>query len=131
MKKIVSSIMMLSLFLTGCLKDDTINTVAGGLQETPTAIQFTYSGLVYFGEASVLTAGVVDPIENSMVINVAGRSALASDLTVTVAADDEKRVTYNATSDVQYEAMPDSCYSIPVKEGLIPSGHYLDTLAVI
>ena len=130
MKKILSVILILSIFLTSCLKDDTINT-AGGLQETPTTIQFKYSGLVYFGEASVLTAGVADPIENSMVINVAGRSALTSDLKVTIAADDAQRVTYNATSDVKYEALPDSTYSIPVKEGLIPAGHYLDTLTVI
>lgn len=130
MKKILSVILILSIFLTSCLKDDTINT-AGGLQETPTTIQFKYSGLVYFGQASVLTAGVADPIKNSMVINVAGRSALTSDLKVTIAADDAQRVTYNATSDVKYEALPDSTYSIPVKEGLIPAGHYLDTLTVI
>ena len=129
MKKILSAIIMLSFFLTGCLKDTTINS-DGGLPSTPTAIQFTYSGLEFFGQASVLTAGVTDPIVNNMIVNVAGRSALSKDLAITVSVDDAKRVTYNATSDTKYEAMPDSCYSLPVKTGTIKAGKYLDTLEV-
>ena len=130
MKKILSAIIMLSFFLTGCLKDTTINS-DGGLPSTPTTIQFTYSGLEYLGQASVLTAGVTDPITNNMIVNVAGRSALSKDLAITVGVDDAKRVTYNATSGTKYDAMPDSCYSLPVKTGIVKAGHYLDTLAVI
>ncbi len=129
MKKILSAIIMLSFFLTGCLKDTTINS-DGGLPSTPTAIQFTYSGLEYLGQASILTAGVTDPITNNMIVNVAGRSALSKDLTITVGVDDAKRVTYNTTSDIKFDAMPDSCYSIPVKTGTIKAGKYLDTLKV-
>lgn len=121
---------MLSIFLTSCLKDTTINS-EGGLPNTPTTIQFTYSGLEYVGQASILTAGVTDPITINMIVNVAGRSALSKDLAITVGVDDAKRVSYNATSDTKYEAMPDSSYSLPVKTGTIKAGKYLDTLAVI
>ena len=130
MKKILSAIIMLSFFLAGCLKDTTINS-DGGLPSTPTAIQFTYSGLEYLGQASILTAGVTDPITNNMIVNVAGRSALSKDLIITVGVDDAKRVTYNTTSDTKYAAMPDSCYSLPVKTGTIKAGKYLDSLVVI
>jgi len=129
MKKILSVIIILSVFLASCLKDTTINS-EGGLVSTPTIIEGKYSGLAYFGEASLLTAGQVDPMVTPMVINIAGRSALSSDLTVTMGVNDAARVAYNATSDIKFEAMPDSCYSFAVKTGVIPAGEYLDTLYI-
>jgi hypothetical protein len=129
MKKILSVIIILSVFLTSCLKDTTINS-AGALPSVPTVIQLPYKGLANFAQNAVLTAGVTDPIVEAIVINVAGRSALASDLTVTLAVDDAVRTDYNATSAVKYDKMPDSCFSFPVKTTVIPAGHYLDTVYI-
>jgi len=131
MKKILSVIIILSVFLTSCLKDDTINT-EGGLISTPTAVQITYSGLAYFGDATQFTAGETDPMDVDLVINLAGRQTLSSDLTVTLAVDDAVRVAYNAdpSHKVKYLALPDSCYSFDDKVAVIPAGQYLDTITL-
>jgi len=129
MKKILSVIIILSVFLTSCLKDDTINT-EGGLISTPTAVQITYSGLAYFGDATQFTAGETEPMDVELVINLAGRQTLSSDLTVTLDVDDALRVAYNAdpAHKVKYVPLPDSCFSFDDKVAVIPAGKYLDTV---
>lgn len=133
MKKILSVIMILSFFLASCLKDSTLNT-KGGLISSGTLIEIPYSGLEYFGQKAVLTAGVTDPIVIPIIINVAAANGKVfdKDVTITLAYDDAARTAYNAvtSNDVKYEALPDSGYSFPVKTGLIKAGRYLDTINV-
>jgi hypothetical protein len=133
MKKILSTIVLLSFFLASCLKDSTINT-KGGLISAGRSVEIQYSGLEYFSQKAVLTAGVTDPIIEPMVINIAAANgkAIEKDLTVTLAVDDAARVAYNAVADntVKYDAMPDSCYSLTEKTGIIKAGQYLDTLSI-
>ena len=130
MKKVLSLITILSFFLSGCLKDETINT-KGNLIDRGRLIEIPYSGLEYFSQKSVLTAGVTDPIVLPIVINVAAANAktVDKDLTVTIAYDDAVRVAYNSVPDnvVEFEAMPDSCYSLSKKTAVIKAGQYLDT----
>jgi hypothetical protein len=131
MKKILSVIIILSFFLTSCLKDSTINT-EGGLISTGTIIELPYTGLAYFNAKTVLTAGVTDDIVEPIVINIANsRGTLFSkDLNVTLAVNDALRVAYNTANGTDYQAMPVTGYSFPVKAGVIPAGQNLDTLYV-
>ena len=130
MKKILAVTLILSAIVTGCLKDKTINTE--GFNNTATFLEIQYSGLEYFSKAAVLTAGATAPIVNSIIVDVAGTngSALSKDVTLTLAVDDAARTAYNASNPIQYEAMPDSCYSFAVKSNTLKAGKYLDTFYV-
>jgi Domain of unknown function (DUF1735) len=132
MKKILLSVIFLSALLTSCLKDTTINT---DLDTRGTTMMIQYSGIEFFSSAAIVTAGKVDPIEASFTVNVANADGipLPNDLTVTLAVDDAARVNYNAlpAPALDYDAIPDSVYSFPVKTGVIKSGKNLLTLKVI
>jgi len=83
MKKVLSLITILSFFLSGCLKDETINT-KGNLIDRGRLIEIPYSGLEYFSQKAVLTAGVTDPIVLPIVINVAAANGVTVDKDLTV-----------------------------------------------
>ena len=131
MKKILISTIALSALLTSCLKDTTINT---DLDQRNTNFMIQYSGIEFFSSAAIVTAGQTDPIETSFTVNVANadRIPLPNDVTVTLAADDAARLTYNGLPSpaLDYDAMPDSVYSFPVKTGVIKAGTNLLTLKV-
>ncbi len=130
MKKVLFSLIVLSVGLTSCLKDNTINT---DLATRGTSFMVFQSGLEFFSTRAVVAAGAVDPIVTSFTTNVANADGipLSKNVTVTFAVDDAKRVAYNTSGiGLQYEALPDSCYSFPVKSGVIPTGKSLLTLNI-
>jgi hypothetical protein len=131
MKKILLSVIILSGLLTGCLKDTTIKN---DLDKRSTIFMIQNSGIEFFSSAAVVTAGQVDPIERSFTINVANADhiPLPNDVTVSLAVDDAARLSYNnlPAPALDYDAMPDSVYSFPVKTGVIKAGTNLLTLKV-
>ena len=133
MKKILSLITILSFFLSGCLKDETINT-KGVLISGGRLIEIPYSGLTYFSQKAVLTAGVTDPIVLPVVINVLAANGVTveKDLTVTIVYDDAARAAYNAvaSNDVKFEPLPDSCFSLIKKTAIVKAGQYFDTSSI-
>ena len=136
MKKIFSVVLVAAvLFLTGCFKDNTINngpgsfnTANGGIKGD--YIQFTYSGLEYFGNSTLLLAGVTSPVTIPIIVNLASVKPLTQDLNVAIAVNDAARTDYNSTSAVQYVAMPDSDYTISSLAGTIKAGQRLDTFLI-
>ncbi len=118
MKKIVfSSVVVALIMLTGCLKDDTIRS---GLDAVTNTVLIEQSGLANFKSAAIVTAGQVDTIENTFIVNYANADGvpLTSNLKVTVGVDDSKRIAYNAvpitptSSHLFYDLLPDSTYTI-------------------
>ncbi len=132
MKKILLSFIVISAALTSCLKDTTINT---DLEKRSTIMEIQNSGLEFFSSSAVVAAGQVDPITTSFTANVANADGvpLSKDVTVTFAVDDAARLAYNALPSpaLDYDAMPDSVYSFPVKTAVIKAGTNLATLSVV
>ncbi len=130
MKKVLVSLIVLSVGLTSCLKDTTINT---DLATRGNSFMIIQSGLEYFSTRAVVAAGAVDPIVTSFTANYANADGkpLASDVTLTFAIDDAKRVAYNTSgAGLQYEALPANCYSFPVTSGVVKAGTNLLTLNI-
>jgi Domain of unknown function (DUF1735) len=138
MKKIVIYLLMSSaVFMTGCLKD-TPNvdfSKSGFIAElshasiTPNGAPS--SGLTYFGAATLplFTSDAPDTV--TFDVNIASDYPPTTDVSVTVAVDDAKRVAYNDMGGVQFEAQPDSTYSFPVTTMTIKAGFRLATFMVI
>ena len=126
MKKIIIIITpILLLFLTGCLKDTPLNDFASTAKPI---LELPYHGLEGVAKDAVLTAGQVDPIVIPIVVNLASKDPLTTDINFTLAIDDALRGEYNATGGVQYDPLPDSTYSFAVTAGTINAGKRLDTL---
>ncbi len=129
MKRIFGSIAILSLALTGCLKDTPNNdfTTISAVLEMP------YQGLEYFSSDGIVTAGASGPIVVPFTVNLASVNTMSSDITYTVALDDAKRTAYNANTAnpiTDYVALPTSLYSISRTTGTIKAGKRLDTLYI-
>lgn len=125
MKKIVSVLLGFGfLSMTGCLKD----TPNNDFSNLGTIIEIPYSGLEYFAQDALNFTDDVITLDFS--VNVASVYPLNTDLTVTLAVDDAKRIAYNATSDVQYEPMPAAAYSFPVTTAVIKAGTRLANFSI-
>ena len=125
MKKILAVVFGFGfLSMAGCLKD----TPNNDFSTIGTIIEIPYSGLEYF--ASDALNFTADTITLDFVVNVASVYPLNSDVTVTLGIDDAKRTAYNATSAVQYEAMPAAAYSFPVTTAVIKAGTRQATFSI-
>jgi hypothetical protein len=118
------------LLLSSCLKD----TPAVDFSTVGTIIEIlppNGGGLENF-DAAALKFDPSDNIDSADIdLNIASPKPLSKALTITTAVDDGLRTSYNANNGTDYEAMPDSVYSFPVKSGMIGAGQRLDTVRVI
>ncbi|HEY4937264.1 MAG TPA: DUF1735 domain-containing protein, partial [Puia sp.] len=138
MKKIVIYLLISSaIFMTGCLKDTPNVDFSGGstiaelshASITPNGAPS--SGLTYFGAATLPVFSSLDPDTVTFDVNIASDYPPTTDVSVTVAIDDAKRVAYNATGGVQFEAQPDSTFSFPTTTAVIKAGFRLVQFTVI
>src|SRR6266498_2716390 len=116
---------LLSISLTGCLKDDP-NVDFSKLN---TVVEMPYSGKAFFsGDALNFTS---DTITLPFTVNIASAYPLSKDLSVTVGLDESLVADYNAYDpSVHYEVMPANAYSFSESTFTIPAGSRLDTLYV-
>jgi hypothetical protein len=127
MKRIFGSIAIVSLALTGCLKDKPNNDFTS----ISAVLEMPYQGLEYFGSDGIVTAGKTSPIVIPFTVNLASVNTMSSDITYTVGVDDSKRTAYNANAAnpiVDYVALPAALYTISRTSGTIKAGKRLDTL---
>ena len=146
MKKIkIFSIVAFTLSITGCLKDDpnvdlsnvkpTAEISSGSLVSDNSPI----SGLSYFKSATLpsfskdTSCNCYLPDTVTCNVNITGEFPPAKDVAVTLGIDDAKRVMYNslATSTVQYEAAPDSIYTLLTKSVLVKAGSRLAKVSIV
>ncbi len=124
--------------LSSCLKD-TPNTDFSGIQpvveistsflnKTPNA---PTAGLAYFSSATVSTADTL-PVDGTFTINLAAKTPMTHDITVTYGVNDAARTAYNAAnpSGTQYDQMPDSVFDFPTTSGVIHAGYNLDSVGI-
>jgi Domain of unknown function (DUF1735) len=130
MKYILVFLLLFSITFAGCLKD----TPAVDFSTVGTIIEIlpvNGGGLENFDAAELQ----FDPADQQDVadidLNIASPKPLSKSLTVTVAVNDALRTAYNSANGADYEPMPDSVYSMPVKSGDIAAGNRLDTIRVI
>lgn len=120
----------LFMLFSSCLKD----TPAVDFSTVGTIIEILPpdgGGLENF-DAAALTFDPGDEIDSSDIdLNIASPKPLTKAVTITLAVDDGLRSSYNSSNGTNYEAMPDSVYSFPVKSGAINAGDRLDTVRVI
>jgi len=122
---IIIIVALLSISLTGCLKDDP-NV---DFSKLSTVVEMPYSGKAFFsGDALNFTA---DTITLAFTVNIASAYPLSKDLSVTVGIDESLVADYNAYDpSVHYEVMPAAAYSFSESTFTIPAGSRLDTLYV-
>jgi hypothetical protein len=122
--------LLIMVLLSSCLKD----TPAVDFSTVGTIIEIlppNGGGLENF-DAAALDFDPSDKIDSVDIdLNIASPKSLTKSLTITLAVDDGLRTTYNTNNGTDYEAMPDSVYSFPVKSGTIDAGQRLDTVRVI
>jgi Domain of unknown function (DUF1735) len=128
-KNILLSAFVIILF-SSCLKDSPavdFTTVGTIIEILPP----NGGGLENF-DAAALDFDPTDDLDSVDIdLNIASPKPLNKSITVTLAVDDGLRAAYNASNGTDYEAMPDSVYSFPVKSGAIAAGDRLDTVRVI
>jgi hypothetical protein len=138
MKKIVIYLLISSaIFMTGCLKDTpNVDFSKSGVIAELSHASITpngapSSGLTYFSSATLplFTSSAPDTI--TFDVNIASDYPPTSDVSVTVAVDDAKRTAYNGMGGVQFDAQPDSTFSLPVTTMTIKAGFRLATFMVI
>jgi hypothetical protein len=129
MKKIVIYLLVSSaVFMTGCLKDtpnvdfSKSGVIAELSHASITGNGAPSSGLDYFNSATMPVFTADTPFTVTFDVNIASAYPPTSDVNVTVAVDDAKRVAYNATSDIQFDAQPDSTYSLQATTGVVKAG---------
>lgn len=134
MKKILILIFAIPVLFSSCLKDTTVNT-DGGFGSVPAMAEMVSyntpgnygSGLEHFSADAVITAGQTSPIIIPIAVNIA-TAPVSKDVKTTLAINDAARVSYNSTSALKFNALPDSCYSFSSKTGTIKAGYNLDTV---
>jgi Domain of unknown function (DUF1735) len=138
MKKIVIYLLISSaIFMTGCLKDtpnvdfSSSGVIAELSNASITGNNAPSSGLSYFGAATLPVFSSLAPDTVTFDVNIASDYPPTSDVSVTVAVDDAKRVAYNATSSVIFDPQPDSTFSLPVTTMVIKAGFRLAKFIVI
>ncbi len=131
MKYIYKFLLLLAILSAGsCLKDtpavdfSSVGTIIEILPVNGGGLENFDAALLEFDPADVQDSADID-------LNIASPKPLSKALTVTVGVDDALRVSYNSANSANYEALPDSVYSFPVKAGTINAGDRLDTLRVI
>jgi len=133
MKKIIlvlSLCFFAALIFSSCLKDTTIKQ---GLDSLGSVVNVQYSGLNYFAQSAVVTAGATAPIENTFTVNIANADGKLTDKDIVVkfVIDDTKRLAYNADpSQLDYELLPDSTFSFPTRTATIKAGTNQVTLPI-
>lgn len=126
-----------AIFMTGCLKDTpNVDFSKSGVIAELSNASITpngapSSGLTYFGAATLplFTSNTPDTV--TFDVNIASDYPPTSDVSVTVGVDDAKRVAYNSTSDVIFDAQPDSTFSLPVTTMTIKAGFRLARFTLI
>ena len=121
---------LLILLLSSCLKDNPavdFSTVGVIIEILPP----NGGGLENFNAAALQFPATDQADSADIDLNVASPKPLSKAVTVTLAVDDALRTSYNTDNNTNYEAMPDSVYSFPVKSGTIPAGQRLDTVRVL
>lgn len=125
MKKLSILALSLSLFSIGCLKD----TPGVDFSKVGTIVELPYSGLGYFSQDALNFTS--DTLNVEFVVNIASTYPLNKDLSVSLSVDDAARTAYNASGlGIQYDPMPDSCYSFPVTSAVIAAGSRQATFTV-
>lgn len=131
MKYIYKSFLFFAILsVSSCLKDtpavdfSTVGTIIEILPVNGGGLENFDAALLEFDPADIQDSADID-------LNIASPKPLTKALTITVGVDDALRVTYNGAYNAQYEALPDSVYSFPVKSGTIDAGDRLDTIRVI
>jgi hypothetical protein len=118
------------ILLSSCLKDSPavdFKTVGTIIEILPP----NGGGLENF-DAAALDFDPTDEIDSADIdLNIASPKPLAKSLAITLAVNDGLRASYNASNGTEYEAMPDSVYSFPVKSGTVAAGDRLDTVRII
>jgi Domain of unknown function (DUF1735) len=138
MKKIlIYFIIVLAVFMTGCLKDhsnvdfNSSGFIAEISHASITANNAPSAGLDYFSAATLPVFSSNDPDTITFDVNIASNNPPTKDISVTVAIDDAKRVTYNGTSAVLFDAQPDSTFSFTTTTAMIKAGTRIAKFTVI
>jgi hypothetical protein len=131
MKNIYFALLVLILFFpSACLKDSpavdfsTVGTIIEIIPEDGGGLENFDAAELDFDPADIIDSADID-------LNIAAPKPLNKSITITVEVNDALRVAYNAAYSADYDALPDSVYSFPVKSGVIDAGQNLDTLHVI
>lgn len=128
MKSLTFSLLILIMFsLSACLKDNP----AVDFSSVGTIIEIlpvNGGGLENFATAELSFSSTIDTA--IIVLNIASPKPLNKTLTITMGVNDTLRTAYNSANQDQYDALPDSAFSFPVKTGTIAAGQRLDTLRV-
>jgi hypothetical protein len=139
MKKLSIAIpVFLLLFFASCLKDKPNVDFSGqgyiaeittaSTNGTPNAPS---GGLDFFAGAT-LSATATDPDSVMFTVNIASDYPPTKDTKVTIAVNDQARVSYIADpSKVPYLAMPANAYKLTTTTGTIKAGNRLDTFWVV
>ncbi len=130
MKKIYLSLLALIMCsLSACLKDKPavdFSTVGTIIEILPV----NGGGLENF-DAAELTFSESETTDTAKVIlNIDSPEPLNKSLTISLEVNDALRTAYNSANEDQYDALPDSTFSFPVKTGTIAAGQRLDTVRV-
>ncbi len=126
MKKLLILISVVSVALTGCLKD----TPPNDFSTVKPIVEMPYSGFEYnASDALNLTS---DPQDVAFTVNLASVYPLQTDIPITVGYDAKALALYNSKqpATAQFEKFPDSTYSFTVTKGIIKAGKRLDTFHV-
>ena len=129
MKRILITACITSLLFSSCLKDTTINTISS--PNSPLAEIFydnnsnSVGGIENFSKGFVLTAGSPTPVVTEFFVDFASGNYVNKDVTIKVGVTDSLRVAYNAANGTNYEAMPDSVYSLSPTSLTIKAGQAL------
>jgi hypothetical protein len=118
------------LLCASCLKDNpsvdftTLGTIIEILPSNG-------GGLESF-DGATLNFTATDEIDSADIdLNIASPKPLPKTITITLEVDDGLRASYNTNNGTNFEAMPDSVFSFPVKTGTIDAGQRLDTVRVL
>ncbi len=88
------------------------------------------AGLANFSRATLIFLST-EPDTTGFYVNIASVNPLTQDLNVTVDIDDAVISSYNATSDVKYEKLPEGSYSFTQKQVTIKAGERVGLFPLI
>ncbi len=113
--------------LTGCLKSYTINADPDATTNTITMEYVTgattlNSGLAYFGNAALTYPPSDEADTATFSVIIGGGKSVASDVTVTLGADNNAILDNFSSDSITYTAMPDSLYHLVSNTATIKAG---------
>jgi hypothetical protein len=121
-----------SMFFIGCEKPETTDQLGDNGQKIISFKSVGGLGSNFSNSTLVLDAtSTEETVEFQLEYN--GPKVFENDVTVTVALDDAARITFNSTSGPlnQFEAMPDSMYTINTNTAVIKAGEVFSSLLSI